>query len=184
MFFWEFRLTIMLCLALVSGCGEKENKWPDTGLWNGLTEEERPQGTWFMYGSSDTGFREAEEFNQEITILTLGDSLYSLTLMKPDIQFSFTETGKVDYDYRRQLAKFTVLSLAGVDFSGTEPRKLVDISDFIIWQRDPGHEYIKKLETEVDYMKISSPDTEDSYFARMKAGEELGKYIDIKVNGK
>ena len=60
----------------------------------------------------------------------------------------------------------------------------MDISDFIIWQRDPGHEYIKKLETEVDYMKISSPDTEDSYFARMKAGEELGKYIDIKVNGK
>ena len=30
-------------------------------------------------------------------------------------------------------------------------------------------------------MKFSTPNTEDSYFARMKAGEEPGKYVDIDI---
>ena len=176
----KWKLAMLICCGLVWGCAEEEDARPTPGPREGLTEEERPQGTWFMYGGSDTGIRKREDIAKEITMLTLGDSTYSLTFMMPDMQFSFTEAGKVDYDYRRRLAKFIVLSASGVDFSGPEPRKLVEVPDIMIWEREPGEEYFREWAMDADYMRISAPETEDSYFVRLKAGEEPGK-VDIDV---
>ena len=100
-----------------------------------------PLGAWIMYGSSEAGLYDAEAMEKQMSILTLSDSTYSLNYVEPGV-LSFVESGKVEYDVRTRYAKFTVVSASGVDWSGDEPRKLVDVPDVVPWQRDPGVEYV------------------------------------------
>ncbi len=63
----------------------------------------------------------------EVTILVLEDSTYTLTLMQAHKQLNFVEKGSVSFNERSKSMDFLVYSSIGVDFSGAEPRKLIDV---------------------------------------------------------
>ncbi len=160
-------------LCLLTGCAGDQNK-------HGQTPQklDTPMGTWFMYAGSETGMRTADDLDREITILVLSDSTYSLTTMEPHIQRNFVEQGQVAYDARNEQIKFTVHTATGTDFSGAEPRKLVDVAPLVPWQRDPGTEYVMtwqlarqsdaRGENARDVMVLSAEGHEASYFLRLE----------------
>ena len=114
----------VVLLCLIAGCAGEEKKSDQTVTRQRL---DTPMGAWFMYAGSETGRRGEDDLEREITILVLSDSTYSLTVMEPHIQRNFAEKGQVAYDMRNGQIKFTVHTSTGVDFSGAEPRKLVDV---------------------------------------------------------
>ena len=158
-------------LCFLAGCAEEKVEQAPQQL-------DTPLGTWFMYAGSETGMRTPDDVDEEITILVLGDSTYSLTMMEPHIQRNFVEKGQAAYDLRNDQIKFTVHTATGADFSGAEPRKLIDIDQLVPWQRDPGTEYVMiwHLEqqrdataaTTHDVLVLSAEGHEKSYFVRLK----------------
>ncbi len=167
------RIVCAVWLCCLAGCAEEK-----AGQATVPQKLDTPMGTWFMYAGSETGRRTADDLDREITILVLDDSTYSLTMMEPHIQRNFVEKGQVSYDMRNEQIKFTVHTATGADFSGAEPRKLVDIDRLVPWQRDPGTEYVMvwHLEQQRDatgentwnVLVLSAEGHEKSYFARLK----------------
>lgn len=166
----------MICAAMIAclaGCAEENVE--RVALPQKLNT---PLGTWFMYAGSETGMRTPDDVDREITILALDDSTYSLTMMEPHIQRNFVEKGQVSYDLRNEQIKFTVHAATGADFSGAEPRKLIDIGPLVPWQRDPGTEYVMAWHLEQqrdessgttrDVMVLSAEGHEKSYFVRLE----------------
>lgn len=179
---------VVLC-GLLAGCNEQAIENKSEGVENksegvAKVDSVSPTGFWTMYAGSQSGTRTAEDFKREITILVLEDSTYTLTMMQPDIQLNFVEKGSVEYDTRNKTAKFSVFSATGIDFSGPEPRKLVDVDQVVPWQRDPGTVYLMTYsidaEQEQDILQLSMEDTEDSFFVRMKPSEK-GSTFDVKM---
>lgn len=166
----------MICavmIACLAGCAEE--KVERAAVPQKLNA---PLGTWFMYAGSETGMRTPDDVDREITILALDDSTYSLTMMEPHIQRNFVEKGQVSYDLRNEQIKFTVHTATGADFSGAEPRKLLDIDQLVPWQRDPGTEYVmvwhleqqrdESSGTTRDVMALFAEGYEKSYFVRLE----------------
>jgi len=163
-------------LCLMVGCAGDQNKENEQAAKKQTPDS--PKGTWFMYAGSETGLRSAEDLDRELTVLVLDDSTYSLTMMEPQIQRNFVEKGQVDYDLRNGQMKFVVYSSTGVDFSGTEPRKLVDVDLLVPWQREPGTEYVMLWELKEqgdesgdnvrEVMVLSAEEAEISYFVRLE----------------
>lgn len=166
------RLWIAL-MVLALGCGDK--KAPEVEKTQ--AEADIPVGTWYLYAGSSTGSR-TEAMDQEITILVLEDSTYALTLLQPHVQINFTEQGAVEYDVRNNVMKFTVYSAAGVDFSGDEPRKLIDVDWVVPWERAPGTVYTMAWRNEWQFddqaqidrevMVFSADGHEDTFFVRLE----------------
>ena len=167
----------LVVLYLLAGCAAQEEKREQTAQ-----KTDAPIGTWFMYAGSETGMRSEDDLDREISILVLEDSTYSLTMIEPHIQRNFVEKGEVVYDTRNGQIKFIVHTATGVDFSGTEPRKLVDADLLIPWQRAPGTEYVmawqlerqsdKNGENTRDVIVLSAPEHEKSYFVRLENRDE------------
>jgi len=92
---------------------------------------------------------------------------------------------------RNEQIKFTVHTSTGVDFSGAEPRKLVDVDPLVPWLRDPGTEYVMMLRLEQqrdesgeymrDVMVLSAEGHEESYFARMRENREGSAILDAQM---
>lgn len=182
--FW----VVILCLMV--GCAGDQNAENKQAIEKKMPES--PKGTWFMYAGSETGVRSAEDLDRELTVLVLDDSTYSLTMMEPHIQRNFVEKGLVDYDLRNGQLRFTVHSSTGVDFSGSQPRKLVDVDLLVPWQREPGTEYVMLWELnkqgdgsggkERQVMVLSAEDHEISYFVRMENKDRpQGATLDIPM---
>lgn len=163
-----------LCL-LVACAGDKNTEEAEQTAG---PEKNSPMGAWLMYAGSQTGIRSEDDLDRELTMLVLRDSIYSLTMMESHIHRNFVEKGQVVYDSRNNQMKFTVHSSTGVDFSGTEPRKLVDVDVVVPWQREPGTEYVASWRLEKqkdqsgenvrDVMVFSIEEHEDSYFVRVE----------------
>lgn len=124
-----------------------------------------PIGAWIHYGG-ERSVLEADDFEREETELILADSTYSLTFTRPDIQFVFVETGKVTYDLRGKIARFTVSSTSGVDWSSGVPRKLSLIPESVPFQRDPGMIYRMQYTFQDSLLGLTASDTESSWFVR------------------
>ena len=124
-----------------------------------------PLGTWLMYGGQ-RGVLNASELDKEETMLALADSTYSLTFQRPDAKFIFVESGKVYYDVRAQVARFTVVSVSGIDWSLGEPRKLVLRPETVPFQRDPGTTYGMEYVLQDSLMSLGGGDKETSWFVR------------------
>jgi len=155
--------------GLFWGCGEQVQKEPASVPANQV--EEAPTGSWFMYGGSASGIRQAEDLDEEMTLLLLADSTYTLTMMQPNIQVHFVEQGKVNYDLRNKLMRFSVFTSTGVDFSGDEPRKMIDVTEVMPWDREPGTIYVMEWAMDREYMILSAEEHEDSYFVRMEQSD-------------
>ena len=132
-----------------------------------------------MYGGSDTGMRTQEDLGKEMTILTLRDSTYSLTMMQQETQIHITEQGTVEYNLDLKGMKFTVFSAIGVDFSSSEPRKMTDVNEVVPWDRPPGTVYWMDWNITDEYMALSADDYETSYFVVLK-NDDLGP-IDLQA---
>ena len=178
----------VVLLCLIAGCAGEEKKSDQTVTRQRL---DTPMGAWFMYAGSETGRRGEDDLEREITILVLSDSTYSLTVMEPHIQRNFAEKGQVAYDMRNGQIKFTVHTSTGVDFSGAEPRKLVDVDPLVPWQRAPGTEYVMMWRLEQqgdesgenvrDVMVLSAEGHEESYFVRVENREGIGAILDAQM---
>jgi hypothetical protein len=172
-------------LCLLVGCAGDQKR--EEAAQEVAQEESTPMGTWFMYAGSETGIRSADDLDTELTVLVLSDSIYTLTLMEPDIQRNFVEKGQLVYDTRNDQMRFTVHSSTGVDFSGAEPRKLVDAGFLVPWEREPGTEYVAlwRLEKQGDesgenvrdVMVLSIEGNEDSYFVRIENKDRAGGVV-------
>jgi hypothetical protein len=118
-----------------------------------------------MYGGQQ-GLLKAGTLDKEETILVLADSTYSLTYQRPDVKFIFVESGKVYYDIRGKVARFTVVSASGMDWSSGEPRKIILLPESVPFQRDPGTAYGMQYAIEDSLMSLSGGDKETSWFVR------------------
>ena len=178
----------VVLLCLIAACVGEEKKKEQIAT---RQKSDTPMGAWFMYAGSETGIRGEDDLDREITILVLSDSTYSLTVQEPHIQRNFVEKGQVVYDMRNGQIKFTVHTSTGVDFSGTEPRKLVDVDPLVPWQRDPGTEYVMMWRLEQqgdesgenmrDVMVLSAEGHEASYFARLRENREGSAVLDAQM---
>ncbi len=178
----------VILLCLIAGCAEEQQQKEQIGTRQKL---DTPMGAWFMYAGSETGIRGEDDLEREITILVLSDSTYSLTVMEPHIQRNFAEKGQVVYDTHNGQIKFTVHTATGADFSGAEPRKLVDVDPLVPWQRDPGTEYVMMWRLEQqrdesgenirDVMVLSAEGHEESYFVRVANREGIGAILDAQM---
>ena len=178
----------VVLLCLIAGCAGEEKEKEQTVTQQKL---DTPMGAWFMYAGSETGIRGEDDLALEITILVLSDSTYSLTVQEPHIQRNFVEEGQVVYDMRNGQIKFTVHTSTGVDFSGAEPRKLIDVDPLVLWQRHPGTEYVMMWRLEQqgdesgenmrDVMVLSAEGHEESYFVRMKENREGSTILDAQM---
>lgn len=189
----RLRMVLLGCV-LLWGCGGGEKNKTDQKLQDETTQIAEtvalPFGTWFLYAGSQTGYR-TDAIEKEVTILILEDSLYTLTLMQPHIHLNFVEKGQVEYDQRNQKVKFSVISSTGVDFSGSEPRKLVDVDQIVPWQRDPGTVYLMAWrkdaqfddEAQVDreVLIMTAEGHEDSYFVRLQNKDAQMPTLDTKM---
>lgn len=152
-------LLFSVCFVLVFACSEPEQRTVEQG------PNEIPVGTWFMYGGQQ-GLLKAGTLDKEETILVLADSTYSLTYQRPDVKFIFVESGKVYYDIRGKVARFTVVSASGMDWSSGEPRKIILLPESVPFQRDPGTAYGMQYAIEDSLMSLSGGDKETSWFVR------------------
>lgn len=180
----------IFALCFTMGCsGDQKEKAAEQAS---AEKNKSPIGTWFMYAGSESGLRSAEDLDRELTVLVLEDSTYSLTMMEPKIQRNFVEKGRVVYDMRNDQIKFAVHSSTGVDFSGAEPRKLVDVASLVPWERDAGTEYVAlwrldkqgdaKGENIRDVMVLSIEGNEESYFVRIENKDATqGLVLDTKM---
>ncbi len=176
----------VVLLCLIAGCAGEQKEQIGT-----RQKLDTPMGAWFMYAGSETGKRGEDDLEREITILVLSDSTYSLTVIEPHIRRNFAEKGQVVYDTRNGQIKFTVHTATGADFSGTEPRKLVDVDPLVPWQRDPGTEYVMMWRLEQqrdesgenmrDVMVLSAEGHEKSYFVRIENREGIGAILDAQM---
>lgn len=176
---------VLMGAALIWGCGEQ--KAPEAE--KAQIEADLPVGTWYLYAGSSTGSR-TESMDQEVTILVLEDSTYALTLLQPHIQVNFSEQGTVEYDARNKYMKFTVYSSTGVDFSGDEPRKLIDVDRVVAWERAPGtvyvmawrkeHQFDEQAKTDREVMVLSAEDHEDSFFVRLQNRDAGDGALDVQ----
>jgi len=179
----------LLCTALVWSCGsEKEVKQQTADA----PQEQKgpPVGTWLLYAGSDTGQR-TENMDEEMTILVLEDSTYTLTFMQPNKQLNVVEKGSVSYNLNSLTMDFVVFSSTGVDFSGAEPRKLVDLNQVVPWERPPGTVYNMIWHTEMQHdesadvdreiMKLEAMDHEDSFFVRLENRDASAPTLDAML---
>jgi hypothetical protein len=127
--------------------------------------KEVPLGSWVMYGGQK-GMIKASALDQEETILVLADSTYSLTFQRPDAKFVYVESGKVYYDIRAKMARFTVASISAIDWSMGEPRKLVIVPETVPFQRDPGTTYGMEFTVTDSLMSLAGSGQETSWFVR------------------
>jgi len=184
-------LTTVLCVGLIWSCGNDAQK--EKGDSSETAQQERkgpPVGTWFLYAGSDTGVR-TEKIDEEVTILVLEDSTYTLTMMQPQKQLNFVEKGSVMYHERSKTMDFVVFSSTGVDFSGAEPRKLVDVEQVVPWERVAGTAYQMTWRTEWQHdeaadvdrevMVLEATDHEDSYFVRLQNRDASTPDLDAKL---
>jgi hypothetical protein len=150
-----------VCLVLVSvwSCSG-----PDQGPIN-QNADGLPLGSWLMYGGQ-RGLLKASMLDQEETTLVLADSTYSLTFQRPNAKFIFVESGKVYYDVRAQVARFTVMSASGIDWSSGEPRKLVLQPETVPFQRDPGTTYGMGYMLQDSLMSLAGGGKETSWFVK------------------
>ena len=179
-----------LCGLLVGCSGDRDTSVPEKTSDDAAQVEENTEseylGTWLMYAGSQTGTRTAEDFAEEMTILILQDSTYTLTMMQPKIQLNFVESGRVEYDAGNGMIKFSVFSAKGIDFSGPEPRKLLEVNQVVPWERSPGTVYLmscamnKDPGSDKDVMQLSMEKNEDSFFVRMEPGDG-GVTFDAKM---
>jgi hypothetical protein len=158
---WSRFVRIAGLVALVWACSEKA----DPSSQNTTTVDSAPLGAWLMYGS-DQGLLKPEILEQEETTLVLADSTYSLTFQRPAIHFVYVESGKVYYDLRARMARFTVLSVSGVDWSSGAPRKLVLIPETVPFQRDPGTTYAMAYNVQDSLMSLAGSGAATSWFVR------------------
>ena len=127
---------------------------------------EIPFGSWTMYGSS-SGLMSEETIEIESTVLALADSTYSLTFQRMDINLVYVESGRVTYNRRRREATFAVMSSTGMDFSAGEPRKLVDVTEIVPFQRDPGTYYTMEWLVEDNILTLAASGYENTYFIKV-----------------
>ena len=180
---------MVLCGGLIWSCGGDAPK----GDSSEKAQQERqgpPVGTWFLYAGSDTGIR-TENLDEEVTILVLEDSTYTLTMMQPQKQLNFVEKGSVMYHERSKTMDFVVFSSTGVDFSGAEPRKLVDVEQVVPWERVAGTAYQMTWRTQWQHdeaadvdrevMVLEATDHEDSYFVRIQNRDASTPDLDAKL---
>ena len=182
------RVLGVVFLCLIAGCAGEEKKKDQAVSRQKL---DTPMGAWFMYAGSETGVRGEDDLEREITILVLSDSTYSLAVIEPHIQRNFSEKGQVAYDMRNGQIKFTVHTATGADFSGTEPRKLVDVDPLVPWQRAPGTEYVMMWRLEQqrdesgenmrDVMVLSAEGHEESYFVRIENQEGISAILNAQM---
>ena len=179
---------MLMCVVLFVACGEEQKKVEPTAV-----KQERqgpPIGTWFLYAGSDSGAR-TESMDEEVTILVLEDSTYTLTMMQPEKQLNFVEKGSVSYNMGSLSMDFVVFSSTGIDFSGAEPRKLVDVEQIVPWERAPGTAYKmmwetnwqhdEKADVDREVMTLSAQDHEDSYFVRLQNRDASAPDLDAKL---
>ena len=156
------RLVAIVGLAAASwACSDEPPPQPESPV--GL--DPPPVGTWIMFGGA-RGALKAETFDTEETELVLADSTYSLTFKRPNIHFVFVETGKVYYDLRGKVARFTVATNSGVDWSSGVPRKLALIPESVPFQRDPGTMYGLEYNVQDSLLHLAGSGMEASYFVR------------------
>jgi hypothetical protein len=160
---WTRIFTILGLTVTFLACGEEPAKKQETAP-AGL--EAPPLGAWLMYGGGQGVLRD-ETFNTEVTELVLADSVYSLTFKRPDINFVYVESGKVYYDLRAKIARFTVMTTSGVDWSSGVPRKLMLIPESVPFQRDPGTRYGLEYVTQDSLLSLSGEETEATWFVRV-----------------
>lgn len=185
------RLTIvlLLCGALFWACGGEEKK--DTAAKpKEESREGSPIGTWYLYAGSETGVR-TESIDEEVTILVLEDSTYTLTMMEPQKQLNFVEKGSVSYNAGSKSMDFVVFSSTGVDFSGAEPRKLIDVEQVVPWERAPGTAYKMEWRTEWQHdeaagvdrevMVLEGDGNEDSFFVRLQNRDATSSDLDANL---
>jgi len=158
---WFRFVRIAGLLALVWACSEESDPSPKTSK----AIEPPPLGSWIMYGG-ERGLLTLDVLKREETVLVLADSTYSLTFQLPNAKFLFVESGKVYYDQRARMARFTVLSVSGVDWSTGEPRKLVLVPETVPFQRDPGTVYAMAYNVEDSRMSLSGSGKETTWFVR------------------
>ncbi len=160
---WSGRFVVVLCLCgLITFCSEPPKQ--EEAVPEGM--QPPPLGSWIMYGSDSRMLTEGR-LNEEETVLVLSDSSYSLTFKRPSIKFMFVESGKVYYDLRAKIARFTVASTSGFDFSSGVPRKLALIPESVPFQRDPGTLYGLNYSTRDSLMSLSGEGMATSWFIRM-----------------
>jgi hypothetical protein len=182
---------VVLCGALVWSCGGEANKSSSTTP-DKKEKQGPPIGTWYLYAGSDSGTR-TESMDTEVTILVLEDSTYTLTLMQAHKQLNFVEKGSVSFNERSKSMDFLVYSSIGVDFSGAEPRKLIDVEQVVPWERAPGtvykmewrtewqHDEASDIDREVMVLAAPDPDQEDSYFVRLENRDAGSSDLDAKL---
>ncbi len=154
-------LCVTMLLVLAGACAE--NKVPEAARPEGLTPP--PLGSWLMYGG-DQGMLKAQAIDEESSNLVLADSTYSLTFQRPEAKFLFVESGKVYYDLRAQVARFTVVSTSGVDWTTGQPRKLALVPETVPFQRDPGTVYGMEYAIQDSLMSLAGVGQETTWFVR------------------
>lgn len=152
---------LAVCLIALGACSEPEPPPAEQEL----PVQPPPLGAWIMYGG-EKGLLKPDAIEEESTTLVLADSTYSLTFQRPDAKFSFVESGKVYYDLRARVARFTVLSASGVDWSSGVPRKLVLIPETVPFQRDPGTVYGMVYTIDDSLMSLAGSETETTWFVK------------------
>jgi hypothetical protein len=182
-------LVLLLCGALIWSCGGQEKK-SESQASAKQEGQGPPVGTWYLYAGSDSGNR-TEVMDEEVTILVLDDSTYTLTLMQPTKQLNFVEQGSVSFNERSKSMDFVVFSATGVDFSGDEPRKLVDVEQIVAWERAPGtayqmiwrSEWQREEGTDVDreVLVLKMSDHEDSFFVRLQNTDASSSDLDARL---
>lgn len=185
---------VLLCGVLLQACGSPpEQDKADVAAERKEAQTGPPVGTWFLYAGSETGQR-TESMDQEMTILVLEDSTYTLTLMQPQNNLNFVEKGSVAFNMGSQSMDFVVFSSTGVDFSGSEPRKLVDVDKVVPWERSAGTTYQMTWRTEWQHdksagvdrevMVLEAPEHETSYFVRLENRDASVPDLDAKLQQK
>ncbi|MDA0710087.1 MAG: hypothetical protein O3B73_07755 [bacterium] len=184
--------TMVLCGALFFACGgegpkgEKSSKSQRQVLMS-------PTGTWYLYAGSESGPR-TENMDSEVTILVLDDSTYTLTLLQPKKQLNFVEKGTISYNNNSATMNFVVFSSTGVDFSGAEPRKLVDVEQVVAWERAAGVTYKMTWRTEWQHdeegegdrevLVLESDNYETTFFVRLKNSDAATPELDANLKDK
>jgi hypothetical protein len=111
--------------------------------------------------------------------------------MEPQKQLNFVEKGSVSFNASSKSMDFVVFSSTGVDFSGAEPRKLIDIEQVVPWERAPGTAYKMEWRTEWQHdeaadvdrevMVLQGDGNEDSYFVRLQNRDATSTDLDAKL---
>ena len=157
------RRMLLCCVLMLAGVVWSCSDEPEVMVEQ--TVSKAPVGSWIMYGG-ERGMLAENVFDREETVLVLADSTYSLTFQRYDAKIVYVESGKVYYDIRANIARFTVASVSGVDWSTGEPRKLVIVPETVPFQRDPGEAYGMEYTYNDSLLSLSGGERETSWFVR------------------